>query len=718
MSIINVKDRTINAKVVYYGTALGGKTTSLKHVHRVIDPAQTVELVSLNTESDRTLFFDFLPISLGKIGGFTISIQGFTVPGQVRYNLTRKYVLTGADAVVMVIDSRRSQLENNIEAFENLKENLAANGLDYASIPIVIQYNKQDLEDLVPVSEMDRIMNDRRLTTFATVATEGPGVFEAFTEVSRQMIDCIASRYRLGGRNACIGEALAESLSRRLAGWSGVSTIMPAGGLVQVGEDDSSNDEFQDGSEELLRQAVGTNIEIARLYSDMNEMKNRLHCRVGELTELNDVGRSLTSLLNVDELLPTVLESAARCLGTEYGSLLLLSRDGSRLEEEAVHGFLWDPLSETRSPEAPPAKLLGAACRGNGLLIDQERNVPLLTALKAKDERITSAIVAPLMKQKEALGLITVYFLDEEPEGLGDKLRFLSALASHASVALENARLVTRIEGFNRELEQTVKDRTAELREAYEELKELDRLKDDFLSSMSHELLTPLTSICSFSEILLSADPAQNEETLPEFLGIIHREAGRLTNRLKILLDLSQLEAGHITLERADLDAADLLKRCVEEFATEAKAKNIDVAIDGVTVGAIVTGDSTWLMRAFEQVVGNAVKFSDEGSRVTATLQQQNGMVELVVADEGPGIAPEFQELIFERFKQIGEILTNKPGGIGLGLPLARRVLDEHGGTISVTSEPGKGSRFVLELPAGGGVRAGRGKEGSKAVKQ
>ncbi len=696
MSIINVKDRTINAKVVYYGTALGGKTTSLKHVHRVIDPAQNVELVSLNTESDRTLFFDFLPISLGKIGGFTISIQGFTVPGQVRYNLTRKYVLTGADAVVMVIDSRRSQLENNIEAFENLKENLAANGLDYASIPIVIQYNKQDLTDLVPTAEMDRIMNDRELRTFETVATEGPGVFEAFTEVSRQMIDCIASRYRLGGRNAAIGDALAESLGRRQAGWSGVSVVLPAGGLVQVGNDDGG--ELLDGSEELLRHAVGTNIEIARLYSEVNEMKNRLRSRVGELVELNDVGRSLTSLLNVNELLPTVLDSATRCLGTEYGSLLLLSRDGTRLEEEAVHGFLWDPLGESLSPDGPPTKLLTSARRGNGLLIDRERNIPLLTALKQKDERITSAIIAPLRKQEEILGLIAVYFLDEEPEGLGDKLRFLSALASHASVAMENARLVARIEGFNRELEQTVRDRTAELREAYEELKELDRLKDDFLSSMSHELLTPLTSICSFSEILLSTDPARDGETLPEFLGIIHREAGRLTNRLKTLLDLSQLEAGHVTLMRAEVDAAELLRGCVEEILPEAKAKDVDVQITEISTGALIEGDSAWLRRAFTQVVGNAVKFSGEGGRVTAALTLNNGTVDVVVTDEGPGIAPEYQELIFERFKQIGEILTDKPSGIGLGLPLARRVLDGHGGKISVTSEPGQGCRFLLSI--------------------
>jgi signal transduction histidine kinase/signal recognition particle receptor subunit beta len=697
MSIINVKDRTINAKIVYYGTALGGKTTSLKHVHRVIDPAQNVELVSLNTESDRTLFFDFLPISLGRIGGFTVSIQGFTVPGQVRYNLTRKYVLTGADAVVFVVDSSRSQLENNIAALQNLKENLAANGLDYHAIPIVLQYNKQDLPDLVPIEELAAALNDRGLCGFETVATEGTGVFEAFVEVSRQMIDYIAMRYRLSGRGGSIGEALAENLNRRLAGWSGVSPAGPGGGLVQVSDDDG--DEGDEGSEEHFRQTVDTNIEIARLYSEVNEIKNHLKSRVAEMVELNDVGRTLTSVLNVDELLQTVLDSASRCLGTEFGSLLLLSRDRSNLTEEVVNGFLWDPLIQTLAPGEAPDGLLSRARKGNGLPIDEEHNRRIFEEIRKKDARIRAAIVAPLVKKDEVLGLIAVYFLDEDPEGLTEKLRFLSALASHASVALENARLVSRIEGFNRELEQTVKDRTQELRSAYEELQELDHLKDDFLSSVSHELLTPLTSICSFSEILLGSDPEESAESLPEFLGIIHREAGRLTNRLKTLLDLSQIESGKVRLEHDPLDPTAVLLAAADDLRTEAGARDIRIEVAVPHDGLAIEGDQAWLARAVRHILANAVKFSDEGGIVRARSHAMNGSVEIVVEDEGPGIAPEYLEVIFERFKQLGELLTTKPTGVGLGLPLARRIVEDHGGRISVASEPGKGARFTITLP-------------------
>jgi mutual gliding-motility protein MglA len=145
MSIVNTRDKIITCKIVYYGPGLGGKTSSLKVVHRVLDPDEKNKLISLKTDEERTLFFDFLPIELGIVGGYKIKIQGFTVPGQVKYNLTRKYVLMGADCVVFVADSLAARLDENAESMANLRENLTANGLDFNTIPLVLQYNKQDL---------------------------------------------------------------------------------------------------------------------------------------------------------------------------------------------------------------------------------------------------------------------------------------------------------------------------------------------------------------------------------------------------------------------------------------------------------------------------------------------------------------------------------------------------------------------------------------------
>src|SRR5262249_52866612 len=159
MSLISFKDKTLNAKIVYYGSALSGKTTSLKVVHSIVDPEKRVELVSLNTEGDRTLFFDFLPIPIGTLSGFQVKLQAFTVPGQVKYHLTRRFVLRGADAVIFVADSRPEAFEDNRRSLASLHENLEANGLDARTIPLVYQFNKRDAANAVPVARLAAELN-------------------------------------------------------------------------------------------------------------------------------------------------------------------------------------------------------------------------------------------------------------------------------------------------------------------------------------------------------------------------------------------------------------------------------------------------------------------------------------------------------------------------------------------------------------------------------
>ena len=156
----NFSERTIKAKVVYYGPAQSGKTTNLEQIHRLTDPAAANSLISLNTGQDRTLFFDLLPFSLGTVSGYDFKVQLYTVPGQVQYNATRRVVLAGADAVVFVADSRKSMAKDNQTAFENMKVNLLANRLVPEKVPLVLQYNKRDLPDLQSEAEMNKALND------------------------------------------------------------------------------------------------------------------------------------------------------------------------------------------------------------------------------------------------------------------------------------------------------------------------------------------------------------------------------------------------------------------------------------------------------------------------------------------------------------------------------------------------------------------------------
>ena len=159
----NQEDRVIMAKIVYYGPALGGKTTNLEAIHRITDPEQRSTLVSLKTEGDRTLFFDLLPFDLGTLMGFRFGFKLYTVPGQIRYAATRKKVLEGADGVVFVADSQRSRAEDNRKSLADLRTNLKANGMNLDTVPLVLQYNKQDLPDLMTVNELSADLNARKV---------------------------------------------------------------------------------------------------------------------------------------------------------------------------------------------------------------------------------------------------------------------------------------------------------------------------------------------------------------------------------------------------------------------------------------------------------------------------------------------------------------------------------------------------------------------------
>jgi mutual gliding-motility protein MglA len=189
MPVVNPLARELVFKVVYYGPGLGGKTTTLQHIHATAKPEHRGKMVSLATPVDRTLYFDFLPIRVPHVRGMGVRLQLFTVPGQVHYNATRKLVLTGADGVVMVFDSQRAREDANLETLENLKDNLNAHGKTLSEVPHVIQYNKRDLYDVTPVDELERSLNRLSAPSFSTVATGGEGVYEALEAITRAVME-------------------------------------------------------------------------------------------------------------------------------------------------------------------------------------------------------------------------------------------------------------------------------------------------------------------------------------------------------------------------------------------------------------------------------------------------------------------------------------------------------------------------------------------------
>jgi mutual gliding-motility protein MglA len=195
MSLVNYSTREITCKIVYYGPGRSGKTSNLQYVHAFVPEERKGPMVSLATETDRTLFFDFLPLDLGTISGFRTRMQLYTVPGQVYYNATRKLVLRGADGVVFVADSQREQFDENIESLRNLHENLLEENVDIRTFPMVIQYNKRDLPGVMGIADLDDVLNFRNVPSYPAAAVSGDGVFDTLKAVSQLVLQNLSKRF-------------------------------------------------------------------------------------------------------------------------------------------------------------------------------------------------------------------------------------------------------------------------------------------------------------------------------------------------------------------------------------------------------------------------------------------------------------------------------------------------------------------------------------------
>ena len=710
--------KQVKLKVVYYGPALGGKTTCLQIVHRVTDPLRRTKLYALNTASDRTLFFDLLSLDLGRVRGYRLMLQLYTVPGQVQYNATRRAVLAGADGIVFVADSQRSQAKANEESFANMVENLRANGLDPDLIPLVLQFNKRDLPDVLPRAQLEALLKRRACPAFETVATTGQGVVEAFSAITEETVRAVGDKLGLGQHPEALGRLVAN-VRKSLTAYSPGAAAAEAPVITRP-----SSAATTLGPDELLGEAVRANMAMTDLNTQLDRLGQELARRVGHLRMVNEFGRVMSGARAPDDVGSAFMDRLFAELGVECGSLLL-TEEGGTLVEAVRKGLTADPLHRPGPDGASPVAEVLRTRHPLVVHVDETHPVGQPWVEELLGLGLSSALAIPLVAQGRAIGVATLFGDASRGPFEEDERELAEVLAANAAVALANARAWRALEDLNRTLEEQVRARTRELEEALgrttalatqlrergealeqanRQLADLEKLKGDLLRRIAHELNTPVTAIQTAARIL-----ARGDELAPEkqtrFVAIIGQEATRLGELVASALQAAVLGVPEGRPKPAPVPLAELLKRVVAPLKGEVAAKGVQVHVKVSAGLEHVVGDGEQLEAALRALVKNAVEFSHGGGAVTVTVRpvrRSGGLcVEMQVLDAGVGIADEDLRHVGELFWQGGSVLTDKPRGLGLGVAVARRVAANHGGTLEVESAPGQGTTVSLIIPQG-----------------
>jgi len=433
-------------KIVYYGPAVGGKTTCLQAIHRASDPERRTRLYSLNTATDRTLFFDLMSLKLGRIRGYELLIQLYTVPGQVQYQTTRKAVLAGADGVVFVADSQRDRARDNVESLRDLVANLRSHGMDPETIPLVYQYNKQDLSPLIPIEDLETMLNPKKRPAFPTIATAGKGVLEGFAEICHATVMSVADRLGVA-QNPKAVTRLSEQVRRAMKPLFDTGRGDATADIVvnrPVEKPPVGQEEAPLSNEDLVEEAVQANVAMTDMSATLDLLNRRLGRQLRRLTSLHELSRALSMEKNPQQILKMVLKSAIKELEIVGASLCLLG-PGGKLRPVMLHGFKKEPLLSTPQGLREAGKLLKTCEEGLLLSSGEEEGHPELEQV-LRAAGFGSAIWLPLVAYGRPLGLLGAYAGSDRSALEKEDFELGSILASAASIAYLNARARQQLE--------------------------------------------------------------------------------------------------------------------------------------------------------------------------------------------------------------------------------------------------------------------------------
>jgi signal transduction histidine kinase len=534
----------------------------------------------------------------------------------------------------------------------------------------------------------------------------------------------------VGGSIAVLAVILA-----RPPGWDALATVgatlLPAG-LVLYGATAARRARDAQAQRTLVEEHRTA---LVREAAETSLSRGELQRRLAELVALNELAAGLTSTLDLDELLDRALDAVIHRLPFDRALVLLLDpasnalTDGRAIggstEVVALVGQIHLPLTDTRS-----TLVQLALADGPMVFRDIDRDAYEPNRVFARALEVSSFLGTPLVTNGRTVGVLAVdnRLSGRELERSMGPLLF--TVGSLLAAAIQNARLYAEVELQNRELEARVATRTAQLADATQEAvaaraaaEAASATKSTFLASVSHELRTPLTSVVGFTRLVrkrfdeivtpalaaapggVAADPKLERAVrqIGENLTIMAAEGERLTAMINDVLDLQKIEAGRMEFRSEPVDLVAVVDQALA--ATSALFVTTDLAVirdvPDAVLGSMptVTGDHHRLIQVVINLLSNAVKFTAAGSVTVRVAASGADEVVVSVADTGPGIAPADQARVFEAFAQAGDTLTDKPRGTGLGLPISREIVEEHGGRLWLESEVGRGSTFAFALP-------------------
>jgi len=717
--------RQIKIKIVYYGPAVGGKTTCLQHIHRVTDPQRRTKLYSLNTAADRTLFFDLLSLNLGRVRGFRLTLQLYTVPGQVQYDATRRTVLAGADGVVFVADSLIAQREANLESLENLWINMAANGLNQKAVPVVLQYNKRDLDSIQTVEEMEAALNGDKRPAFPTIAISGDGVLEAFAAIGEHTLASVADKLGVGTSPQAVGR-LQEQMHKAMQPFMDEEgEAPPATEDVEVTVTGPEIEAGQVLSEDvLIGEAVRANLAMTEVTTRLDIISRQLERKVRVMASISQFGHAVSNQRDPAKVLRLLITEAIRLLQLQGAAVIIIPGSG-RVREAVVHGFKQDPLlyaADSTGGSVATALLNERKPRLFVREVDDDDDGAAVAAVDGAG--FTSALAVPMMTQEKVVGLLTAYGDNERADLDEDDLQLATVLASTAAMGYANAIAWRQMEDLSRGLEAKVEERTGELKRslvesrrlaadleekknlletAHRDLEALDLVKNELINRLSLDLRTPVTSLFTAAKII-----RREKEVSPEkagrLLNIIYDESEKLMEIVQNVFQASVIAAGARELERKSVSPQDLFRKAISPLRDLAADRDVRIQVLIPSGLETISCEPESTEAALRAVIKNGIEFSNGGEvklEVRRATHDGDPWLQLRVSDSGSGIPEEDLAHVFEAFWQGDDSNAGKRHGIGLGLTIAKRVMENHGGAIVINGGANGGTEVVMSLPQG-----------------